>query len=256
MTSTFKIGDLHIGVRSNTLETGARVRRSLAQYLVEDVEAPPNYSVILANGDGVGRGLNLLYRSWTTIIRSRYPSRVLRGLVRHLGQFDPSDPEYLRARVVALVRDRQAILVPDRVFTWTDILTPRLHRQGWQFVDAPFVDIDPKTAELVVTETEVAHLAAEIPEEVPTRSEPAPVPPGRYPLLGWAFMASDQSARGLMTLGAATARAMAALSDPGDRESIESVEAVTDLLRRVVPYDIGSAFEGDLAAKLTAMPGS
>lgn len=254
MTTTFRFGDLHIGVRSDTVGTDQLVRRLLGQHLVEDVEAPANYSVILEDRSGVGRGLNLLYRSWTTLVRSRHPDRVLMALVAHLDQYGLAPAtDHLRARAVALVREGRAILVPDRVFTWTDLLTPRLHRKGWQFVDSPFVDVDPDRAELVVADP---NIQGELmgADSSSARREPPPVAPGRYPLDAWAFMASDQPSPEAMSVAAGTARAVATVVEDRDRDPMQTARRLADLFHQVTPYDVGSAFGGDLASKLTAVP--
>ena len=91
-SSTFEIGDWYLGVRSTSERADQLIRRFLAAHYVEDVEAPPNCSVALADPAprrSAVQDLHLLYRSSSLVVRTRSPSRVLRGLAAHLSAFAP-----------------------------------------------------------------------------------------------------------------------------------------------------------------------
>src|SRR5260221_13471486 len=74
-SSTFRVGEWALGVRSSSLATDAALRRVLAAHLL-DVEAPPNFSALMADEPGPGgqaRAFNFLYRSNDPLVRTRAP---------------------------------------------------------------------------------------------------------------------------------------------------------------------------------------
>ena len=138
---------------------------------------------------GRKRDLNLLVRGAQQLVRTRSRARVLRGLLNYLSADMVSrDPALLEIRTAAVVRDGRATVLPFPVTTWLQDLQPRLNRSGAQLVDAPWVLIDPATAELVVPEPMVEHdgdVLDELDRTDRLGPEPPPLLPGRYPLGSW-----------------------------------------------------------------------
>jgi hypothetical protein len=232
------------------------VRSLFSEYVVDGIEAPPNFSLVLAadHDRAFGRGLNLLYRSYSNVVRSRRVSRPLLGLAAYLADFLPPEPDsdLLTVEVGVLVRDGRALLVPPLTRTWTDILTPRLHRQRFQFVDARFATLDPTTAELVVPQPRLTLADEPLADLMSEQSkEPDPVEPGRYPIEGWAFFTYDE--RDVDRMSTAEGTAYAARYVMGHHEAASVARQLAHLLRKAHPTAIGSPFRGDLASKIASV---
>ena len=220
-------------MRANAAETDALLRRSLGAEVLEGVEAPPNYSVVLAHPDGARgplRGLHLLYRSSRLVLRTRDPERLVHGLAAWLSSH-LDEHEHLRIWSAAAVHEGRALLVPGHVMTWLKVIQPRLNRLGVQLVDEPFALVDPATAELVVPEPVITVDAAALSAYGPASrgGEPPRVVPGRYPLREWLVWDSDTS--GPLTGPRAVVAAWTAL-DPGDDRAGE-LEAASSLVENV-----------------------
>ncbi len=262
-STTLRIGEYHIGVRSNTNQTDALLRQAFSTLVDDTVEAPANYSVILspANRDNGGpRGLHLLYHDSTAVVRTRYPRRVLAALRSylsgHLEHEGPSGGPLIDVNAVALVRDGQAVLVPSITLIWVDLLSPRLHRKGIQFVDSPHVTVDPVSGELVVDPpTLPINDTVEfdgIDSARPGR-EPPPVSPGRYPIKGWAFYTKQGDERGRLSPGFGVFVAIRSVRGFPDVSPSRDVGYLTELFSRVPALAISSPYEGDLASNLAAV---
>ena len=121
------------------------------------------------------------------------------------------------AHHLALVVGGEAVLLPPAVRGAVEQLQPRVARFGAQLVDEPSALLDPVRRELVVAAPALTldwSVLDELPEPAPSRSEPAPVVPGRYPLRAWAMWDSgDPDAPELTPAEALTQ----ALSHPGRR---------------------------------------
>jgi hypothetical protein len=81
-----RIGEYHVGVRSDSEAAAEIVRRAFEAELGEDdPDVPANYSVVLGEPvSGVSKDLRLLMFANTTVVRSRSPRRVLQALAAHL----------------------------------------------------------------------------------------------------------------------------------------------------------------------------
>lgn len=245
-------------MRSNRADVDEALRTALAEYVVEGVEAPPNFSVIIGGEAGPGDmavGLHFLYKNHNAIVRSRWPERVFDGLFAHLGAHSPAPSAngLLPVTGVGLIKEGQAILAPAWITNRTDTLAPRLNRGGVQFVDSPRVALDVEAGQLVVEEPGLIVNRAALAELNPANSpgrEPKPVQPGRYPLVGWAlFTDSDDDVGPISAANGIVATA------PGlFHRSLLRPEQVMRALGRLFsvtrPVAIGSANQGDLAEKL------
>lgn len=185
-----------------TAEADTVLRRALAAHVAEGIETDPNYSVVVgdgADGDSEGpdagspRGLNLLYRSSTLVARSRVPSRIFRALVSYLGGHDAQehDDGLVRVGFFPLVRGDRAVLAPRWVLYELESVQAHLDRAGLAIADGQWAQIDPDTAELVVSaprvEVDEDALGALDPHEPRARRGLPPVAPGRYPVAAWGF---------------------------------------------------------------------
>lgn len=263
-SSTFRIGEWHIGVRSKTFEADELVRRFLSSYLTEGIEAPANFSVVLRTPGDEQTTLSKLYRDHSTVVRSpRRPSRVLKGLAEHLSEYlDLNPKDLLKLRMAALVRDGEAILVPASIVVWMDTLVPRLNGRGAQLLDAPFAMVDPTRGELVVLpppldvdETIVQLLDAQADPGV--GSEPPPVLPGRYPVRGLSLFSGAGAEVRPLSLAASLAGAAPYVHN----HPALGTAFVVESLRRLFagfghPLALGSPYEGDLATRLLSTSGS
>lgn len=251
-SSTYRIGQLHIGVRTDSEWLDGVVAAALADYLVPGLDAPPNFSLVIprAEADRSAKGLNMLYEGHTNLVRSRYPTRVLRALFQHLAKYLPApSDELLRVSSLALIRNGEAILVPRSITTWMDQLAPRLNRAGWQFVDHPWSKLDLESAELVV-DAPALNIAdgwqAELDSRT-TRREPEAVGAGRFPLVGWGVFSAEER---VMSRAAGAAAAAPTVLNPSEY----GVHAVIDDLLTFTEHTpltgLGSPFEGDFATRV------
>ena len=198
-TSTFRIGPVHVGVRSSSEEVDLLLRELLADHVADVAGAPANYSVIAAppSADrGARRRVHQLFRSSHAVARHRGGAAVVRALLNHLSAHAaPVDEGLLAMRAVALVsRDGRAVLAPAALMDDLAHVEPRLRRQGLRMVDAQVALVDPTSAELVVPRPSLTldpagldRLAEWEMGEPPEES----VAPGRYPLLAWALFAGE-----------------------------------------------------------------
>ncbi|MGH9063244.1 MAG: hypothetical protein ACRD0L_04595 [Acidimicrobiales bacterium] len=189
-------------MRSNTVETDALLRRVLAAHLVEGREAPPNYSVVLAGGNGARAGaggpreLSFLYRSSIAVTRTRSAGRVVRALCSFLaGHGEVARDGLLPLAGIAIVGER-AVLAPATLRNYVELakLEGTLRRSGLRLLDAPYVTVDPGTAELVVgppaLQLDESALAG-IEGDGRGAGGDGGVGPARYPIAGWGFLLSS-----------------------------------------------------------------
>ena len=194
-TSAFDIGPWRVGVRSSSLDVDAHLRGILGQHHVAAVEdGPPNYSLGVGDGANAGRkGVHRLYRGGNLVVRTREPARLVRGLLSHLsGLLEVERQDHIMVLAAGVVRDGEAVVVPRDLRGMLDQVQRRFDQARLQLVDTPWILIDPVTAELVVPEPIVEYDAAALVDftrEYPAIGrELAEVPPGRYPIRGWAFI--------------------------------------------------------------------
>ncbi|NND02274.1 MAG: hypothetical protein HKN91_05755 [Acidimicrobiia bacterium] len=251
-SSTYHIGPLHLGIRTDSEWLDTALQQALADYYVPDIEADPNFSIVIPSSDdgSPATGLNMLYEGHTSLVRSRYPDRVLRALFQHLTKYLPVESAgLLRVSALALVRDGEAILVPRNIITWLDQLAPRLNRAGWQFVDEPWSSVDLESGELVVSAPTIA-VEADLLDRLDVKRserEPETVEPGRFPLVGWGVYSAEERVMSRAAGAAAAAPAILNSADYGLRDVMEGLVAFT---ARAPIVGLGSPFEGDFATRL------
>ena len=254
-SSTYHIGPLHIGVRTDAEWLDGIIRKALSAYHVSGVEAPANFSIVVPQSklNGGPKGLNMLYEGHSNLVRSRRPERVVRALFHHLAKYLPDESNgFLKVSDLALVRDGRSILVPRGVVTWMGQLAPRLNRAGWQFVDHPWSTLDLDTAELVIPPPILTiddGWEAEI-SAGRTQREPAAVGPGRYPLTGWGVYSAEER---VMSRAAGVAAVAVTVLNPSELGARKTLQWLLDLAEAVPVTGLGSPVEGDFPARLMAL---
>lgn len=190
-SSTIRVGDYHVGVRSRTTAADRLVRELFAAHLVDDPDAPPNFSLQLAPAAAPGvvaQPLHRLFDGHAEVARHRDPRRVLRALVGYLSRFAPPDPDVVRLRAMAMCGPGGAVLLPDAWRRRAAQAERRLRREGTWVVDGPHVWLDVRTGQLLVPEPVRVNLAAmeAVSEVAAAPLRPLPPPPtGPRPLRGW-----------------------------------------------------------------------
>ncbi len=237
--STFRVGEWALGVRSASAAADRALRAVLAAHLV-DLDAPANFSVVLTDRheSGAPRPLNFLYRSSAPVVRTRRPDRVLNALLAHLSGFaaPPAarhDAGLLRIDGAAFVAGGRAIVAPAMLREALEPIESGLNRAGVQVVDEPFLLIDPQAARLVVPEPHVqldADARTRFERQfAATGREPAPLGPGRYPLLAWAFVTGPEMI-GRLPAAQGIGAALRQVVNAGDLGAQASLDA---MVRRV-----------------------
>jgi hypothetical protein len=193
-TTTFRIGEWAIGVRSSSLEMDAVLRRVLGAHVV-DVDAPANFSALMA--DGETRTFNFLYRASDALVRTRAGGRLLRTLIAHLSEFAEPPAPAIQLNAAALIADGGAIVVPDGLRAEMAGIETRLNVAGLQVVDAPTLGLEAD-GHIVVPEPAISVDAAALAEydldSGPLGRELPAVLPGRYPITAWAFVTGEPGA--------------------------------------------------------------
>lgn len=228
---------------------------ALAAHLVDDIEARANYSVREAEADGE---FHLLYRGGVVVVRTLDLARLVRGLLTHLfGHGDPP-PGLLRVDALILVRNGTAVLAPAVLRRDLARIERRLAQKGLAVLDAPFADVDPGQAELVVPplppSVHLLPLDAVGTSQRPRRREAA-VEPGRYPLASWAFPATDDAAP--LTRAGALQLALRLSHGPRAADAPVMLERLAQVLAKVrvdavptsPPEDVAAAFDGLLGRR-------
>ncbi|MGH2572525.1 MAG: PqqD family peptide modification chaperone [Actinomycetota bacterium] len=252
-TSAYAVGEYHIGVRADSVATDELIGRIFAAHrLPAGTEAPENYSIVLSErSKGGARGLNLLLRGNTTIVRSRSARRVLLALASQMSSvLEPEEGLLRSANVGALVGDA-AVLLPSVVLQWLEEMQPRLTRLGVRLVDEPYASIDPELLELVVPEPRVQldELAlAAVEEPKPSRSELPRVKPGRYPLRAWTLWESAEPEAELTRARAVAASLSSVFIGPDAFDSV--LPQLGRVLERVSPVRLVFGTAEELADSL------
>ena len=191
--SGYEIGPYTVGIRANNATGERLLHETLGEYRLDATPAPPNFSVVISDNETRGkRDLNLLLAGTGVVARSRSSLRILQALSAHLGCLLDPPEGLLRLDAAAGVSHGQAMLLPKALLSNLARVQGPLSSLGVTLVDGPFVHVDPDASELVVLDPRagLAGLPSSIfSDSTVTPSEPAAVPPARYPLRSWFFPA-------------------------------------------------------------------
>jgi hypothetical protein len=144
------VGERLVGVRTNDASAGDRLRDILRAQVVTSVEAPPNLSLFLGEGDGRVRALHRLYLGGSVVLHTRSEGRLLRAALSYLDGFAGPPPGTVRYFARLLVRDDTAVLVDGILGGQVDRIERRLERLGYQVADLPGPAVDLQTAKVVL----------------------------------------------------------------------------------------------------------
>ena len=163
----------------------------------------------------------------------------------------------LRAHAVALVAKSGALVAPAILRQYLAQVERRLNVRGVRIADPPTVSIDWQDRVVVVPtpELEIDWSAMDqVSDLAPSaRTDPA-VPPGRYPMTGWAFLTAEPGSS--PSRGQAIAMAARLTTAPVSMGPQESLNALTHLMRGVEPARLVRAEPKTLAAPLLELIGS
>jgi len=257
-TRVYRIDDHHVGLRYTSWATAVVLDDLFVHDVVDDAGAGHIYTVALAAGgtgaagDEPPHGTNLLALGSQVLVRSRFPGRVLRALLWWLDdQMEDDAPSAgpVRVNATAVLTPVGAVLLQPGLYTLEEDLQPAFARHGIAFVDVPEPLVDLATAELVVSEPVVGH-DARVLEAILTTSaldaaEPAPVGPGRFPLVGWGVVREADRAVTLLSpaqAAAATLSFVRGTDDPPAR-----VLELADLFQRIGGFGLWYHSEAQLA---------
>ena len=217
------------------------VRALLADHLVEDVDAPPTFTLMsTASEERIGRGLWLVYRSQRLIARRRSEAGALRALLSQLegvARAEAGPYPHLEGAVFA-AGDRVAI-GPPVLRVDVAALKAKLHHTPWSVTDEAGVWLDDAGRAVVPEErlTVDGRILRQLDgERSPEMTELAP---GSYPVAGWLVIAqatdpTDGAHRvasyvaSVDNLDAVGAKALVALSvamDSADVAELDTLEA-------------------------------
>ena len=254
------MGPWDLGVRTSSGRLHGLLRSALRHHFIadEDTSAPANFSLRLGSEDGT-RGaadFHVLYRGTAPVVRTRRVGRLVEGLLAHLSSFvEAGDPTSLELDVVALVTDGVALLAPSDLRHVLPSIERRLNAKGLRVVDRPWARIDPTTCELVVAapqlvvDREPLHGLAGAGRE---RQQDEPVPPGRYPVRGWAFGAGTRP-QGPISRALAVTLAGSALLNLASLGEQDALDGLVRVMSGLQPVAVWSDRPEKLVAPLSAL---
>ncbi len=221
--ATYEVGGFRVGVQADSVATDRLLGLAFAAYRVTPHEKPaPHLSVVLGLDEVRGtRPFNLLLIGNETVIRSRSPRRVVRGLAAYLSALVAEEETTghegtLAVSALPAIFGSAAVLLPLSLRSVLAAAEPRLARAGFRLVDVPRALIDLASGDLVVPRptVEIDETAFEaLAEPAIGPSEGAWVPPGRYPVAAWALGSPPQGAEDF-TMATAVASAWSACFHP------------------------------------------
>ncbi len=224
-TVALAAGDVVLGTRGHDDATTERIRARFADRVVDDPDAPPNFSVVLlADDEAVGAHARTgLYERHLFVSGELDDEGILDLLGRRLRQHDPVPDGCVRLQASALVGDSGAVLVPWQGHHPDHALAAAASsRPGWRVVAAP---IEVRTADDTVvlddgTTVRLAGLVGSAPEATTRLQGP-------------------DAAGGLLVLAL-----------PSDAHADDELQAVADLAARVPVVGTTPDKVADVAAAL------
>ena len=222
-----------MGVRCTDAAFADTLFGALRAHRAPEVDAPPNYSVKVADDAARGRakGFHLLYRSSALVLRTRDARRLASGVCSYLASHAPYDPELFVLSGVVVAGERGAVVAPSGLRPLLAHVERRLNLRGLRIVDAPWVLLDPHTGDAVVPEPALTIDWSAFDSLASTRRPDPPVPPGRYRVVGWA-LAGD----GPVTRAQAIAQATRAVVD--FRDAQEVLDGLAGVMARATPATV------------------
>lgn|GEM_PF-4706605 len=184
---TVDLGGVRAGIRANSQAAASGLRQLLGRHVVDDPDAPRNFSVQFSRDP---HRAHLLYWGGCVAARSFDPDRLVRAVLRHLSAHLHPPEGLVLVRALPFVHDGVAVLMPETFRDDLRIEDRRLRGMGYVSVDSPRALVDLARAELVVDEpldTDDRALPLVVSGAARRRIEPT-VEPGRYPIERWVFL--------------------------------------------------------------------
>jgi len=262
--SVLAAGERYVGVRSNSADADSLLRRAFAGHVVDSVAAPACfYSLIVgstvASRSGVEH-LNVVFRVGVTVARTRSVLRALQALgayVSNHADVGPA-PGLTRFAGIALVGDRPGVLLPLEALRLVGQpgFERSVERLGLRIADGVYVDVDPGTAEAVVSPPALS-VEASVPDDLASIDPPGTFPgvqPGRYRLGDWAVRhpgggADTPSRAALVGCG------IRVLLNPDLEDPQATLERVTAVASACEPLAFCYS-QRDLVSRLASLPRS
>ena len=200
-----------------------RFLRALEPWRTDRI-ANHNYSVWFSEDR---RRFQRLQWGGCTVVRTRDPERFGRALALHIGGHGAPSSGLLRTDGVVAVHDGQATVLPAALRPSIDRFERPLRDGGVMLHDAPWVDLDPYRAEVVVEPPRLpAAWFDDIVSRLPPPRRPDPVPgPGRYRLAAWHFPSSIRAQRPMSKADAVAAVLSAMVSSLSDDGQLRALGA-------------------------------
>lgn len=194
--SVIAVGDRYVGVRSNSADADRLLRRVFAGHVVDSVTAPSCFYSLIVGPTAPSRPgvepLNVVFRVGVTVARTRSVRRAFRALSAYASSHADVGPAPGLARFagVALVGDRPGVLLPLEALHLVGHpgFERSVERLGLRVADGVYVDVDPGTADVVVSPPELS-VEASVLDDFASVDPPGTFPgvePGRYRLGAWA----------------------------------------------------------------------
>lgn len=251
-TRVYRIDGHHVGFRCVTDETVEILDALFRHRTVDDPRAGHIFTVAVSEpGGSDGEASNLLCLGSDVLVRSRSPERVLRALLWHLGEWmhepDPTS-SLVRVRATAVRVPGGIALLHPGLHGLEERLQPAFARYGIAYVDVAHPEVDFERAEVVVPEPALPHDPAVIAAAGPSEGwpdEPAPVRPGRYPLVGWGSMSDAEQAVTRFTPAQAAAAVVSNVTGTGDAAA--GLRRLALLFQRVPGFGLSYHSEAGLA---------
>lgn len=221
-------------------------RRALEEFRT-DRQAGHNYSVWLSADPRVFQRLQ-----WggCTVVRTRDPNRFGRAVAFHLSGHGAPPGVLLRTDGVVAVHDGRATVLPGSFRQQIPTHESPLRAAGIVLHDAPWVDFDPSSGEVVLQPPPLAGRFGDMIARLPAARRSDPVTEfGRYPLAGW-YIASQPGAGKDVSITDAVAAVLSGLRAPVAEE--DQLTAVAAMFERIPLQRLRSATPTGLIDDLRA----
>ncbi len=189
-----------------------------------------NYSVWFSEDR---RRFHRLQWGGCTVVRTHDPVRFGRALALHIGGHGAPSSGLLRTDGVVAVHDGQATVLPAVLRQRIDKFERPLREEGVILHDAPWVDIDLSTGEVVIEPPRLPPARFDdIVSSLPQTRRPDPaVFPGSYALAAWYFPWTKRAQQPIPSKADAVALVLGALRWPlSDDDQLPALQA---MLQRV-----------------------
>ena len=247
---TIDLDGLRAGIRANTDAAADSLRRLAPHRVVDDPDAPRNFSVQFSPSRD---DAHLLFWGGCVAARSFDPHRIVRALVDHLTAHlaPPRGLVWVESR--AFVGAEGVVLMPARLDDDLRIIDRQIRLAGFVPVDSPRSLIDLTTRELVVPDLLGfdRDAARAIVRGVVTRRTEPTVDVGRYPLRRWVFI-DYTGGSGVISRATATRAAVLEIVAGIEAPSVELLDTVAALFADV---EAASFFPDYRNATLDALVG-